>query len=517
MSYDLSKNFIELYNKKFDKIEKKLDNEQIEKLYNKISNLDKKKEYYINDYDKLVLKMKDSYYIKSARNLEYFIKNNLTKINKNTGEIFDYKYKDNCFKYLSYFNRDNNDNLTFEEVKKGEYLHNQDTIYSYKKISKVRYLDYINEDKEKIFITFTLPNKEFHKYNNKKELTNTYNSEDLFEENIERGLKKINEIHNYFYKTLKFKIDRYCKKYKIKNKEIRRVDFIKIIEPHKSLDGHSHELFYIDNLFIDIIEEVYNMTIDYYKLKQTKFEKLKNIKGSSYLTKYLLKTLKTDKNKDNKEDLEINMYNYYKRYFSQYRFFTSSNYKHTNQIKIDLVYKYLFNHKKELLDRYKRSEKPLYYLLEKLILKKVFTFEEENKTSFIIDFTKIKKEYKEVLKRFKIDKSLEKEKISYKEIIRDKKTNFNIDITVDSLEDLYFTIEHTLKEENNISEYNYVKRFKQKIIKNLNDYIRVVNRKVVSKMYYKNSLILDKNDFEYEKMTNQDIKNLLNNPFLEEF
>lgn len=395
--------------------------------------------------------------------------------------------------------------MSFEEFENGSFLLNQDTIYSYKKISKVSYLEYINKDKKKIFITFTLPNKLFHKYNYEGKKTATYKSADLFEENIIRGLEYINkQIHHYFYKTLKFKIDRFCKKNKIKNKEIKRIDFIKIIEPHRSLDAHLHSLFYVDNLFLDIIEEVYNMTIDYFDLKQTKIDKDIE-KGSSYLTKYLLKTTKG-------ENL---LYNHYKRYFSQFRFFSSSNFKHTTQEKIDLVYKYLYNNKKGLLDRYKRSKKPLYYLIEKLILKKIFTFEEEEKTSFNINYTKIKKEYNKVIKRYKIDKFLEKKKTIKKDIIKDKKLDFEIDISVDNIEDLYFTLEHITKKANATTEENYIKRFKQKIIINLNEYLTITHKKVVSKMYYKNIQVLDKKEFEYQKLTNEDIRKLLLNPFEE--
>ena len=134
------------------------------------------------------------------------------------------------------------------------------------------YLDYINMEKEKIFITFTLPNKSFHKFNKFGFQTDTYNSSDKFEENIIKGLKYLNEIHRYFYHTLKYQIKRYCNKQNIKDKNKMIVDFIKILEPHKSLDGHLHSLFYIDNEFIPLIKKVYNMTVERFELLQTKFE-----------------------------------------------------------------------------------------------------------------------------------------------------------------------------------------------------------------------------------------------------
>ena len=156
------------------------------------------------------------------------------------------------------------------------------------------YLDYINMEKEKIFITFTLPNKSFHKFNKFGFQTDTYNSSGKFEENIIKGLKYLNEIHRYFYHTLKYQIKRYCNKQNIKDKNKMIVDFIKILEPHKSLDGHLHSLFYIDNEFTPLIKKVYNMTVERFELLQTKFEILENSKGATYLNKYLLKTTKTE-------------------------------------------------------------------------------------------------------------------------------------------------------------------------------------------------------------------------------
>ncbi len=511
MSYSLTKNFINLYNKKYDEIHM-LNNEQIEKLYEKVESLDNKEEnnYYINDFKKLKDKLEDNYHTKSNKNMEYFVKNYLTKMNTKTGEITDYKYHNNSFRYLSYFIKDEKNNkLVFDEVKKGEYLQNQDKIYAYKKIAKVRYLDYVNKNKEKVFITFTLPNKKFHKYDKNGNLTKTYENTESFEENILSGFIKISEIHHYFYQTLKFKIKRYCKKQNIKNDDKKVIDFIKILEPHKNLYPHLHSLFYVDKEFLPIILEVYEMTVKNFKLKQTKFEVLKQIKGSSYLTKYLLKTVKTKGNKD------TNIYNYYKRYFSKFRFFTSSNYRYTNQEKLDLVYKYLYNNKKTLLERYKKSEKPLYFLLEKLITKKIFTFEEENKQTFTINFDKIKKEYKQTLKKYKEDKKLEENTKTTDNIglIFDKDCGMYIDITSDKLEDLYFTYEHLEKEYNKISEFNYIKKFKQSIMFNLSNYIKTVNTKKVVKMYYKDKLVLDKNNFTYIKLLENDIKELLKNPF----
>lgn len=499
MCYNISKNYLEIMNISLSKYNKKLNNEQLENLYYKLNNMENSENnYYIDSFKGMFGKIESSYYLKSSKRLEYFVKNNLKKFNIKTGEIKDYTYNNKGFKYLKDFVKTNK-GYVFEELNKGEFLSNQDRLYSYKKISKVKYLEYVNQDKEKIFITFTLPNILFHKYNKNGELTATYKNKDTFEENIFKGLKYLNEeIHRYFYNTLKYKIKRYCEKHKIKDKI--KIDFIKMLEPHKNLSGHLHSLFYIDKEFLEIIEEVYNMTINYFDLKQTKFEIIDNKKGtaSSYVSKYLLKT--TQKGEE--------FYKYYKRYFNNVKFFSCSNFRHTTQEKIEWVYRYLYTNKSNLLNRYKRSKKPLYYLLEKLILKNVFTFEEEEKTSIVLNYTKLKNEYKKTIELFEKDKSNEIIKEDKTDIIKDK--NIEIDISIDKLEDLYFTIEHIIFENSKITKQNYIKRFQTKIIKNLNEYINITNKKVVSKMYYKDNLVLNKKDWEFEK-TN--ITDLLNNPF----
>lgn len=485
-------------NKSLSKHNKELNNDKLENLYFMLNNFNNSdKTDYIDSFKYMFEKLEISYNSKSSRMLEYFVKNNLKRFNTETGEIKDYTYKDNCFKYLKDFVK-TEEKTIFEERNKGEFLLNQDRLYSYKKIGKVKYLEYINQDKEKVFITFTLPNIIFHKYNKEGKLTNTYNSSDMFEENILKGLKYLNEeIHRYFYNTLKYKIKRYCKKHNIKDKDKIRIDFIKMLEPHKNLTGHLHSLFYVASEFIEIIEEVYNMTINYFKLKQTKFEILKTSKGSTYVSKYLLKTTKKGEE----------FYNYYKRYFNNVKFFSSSNFRNTTQEKIELVYKYLYQNNSNLLQRYKKSKKPLYYLIEQLIIKNVFTFEDIEKTNITINYSKIKNEYKKTILLYEKDKSLEI-KEDNTEIIKDK--DIEIDITIDRLEDLYFTIEHIIYENSKITKENYIKRFKNKIVNNLNDYINITKNKVASKMYYKNNLVLDKSKWEFIKTNTSE---LLLNPF----
>lgn len=386
-----------------------------------IKNLD-----YIDSFEGLVKKLKSSYIYKSSKLLEYFVRNNLKTKNIRTNKVRDYTFVNGVFKYANdfYYELNSNDikdrKLKFKEQRKGEFLSNKDRLYSNKKIAKVMYLDYVNKDKKKVFITFTLPNKQFHKFNKNGFETATYNSNDKFEENVGRGLKYLNEIHRYFYHTLKYKIKRYCKSNNINDKEVINIDFIKILEPHKSLDGHLHSLFYINEIFLQLTKEVYQMTINHFKLIETKYEILEKVKASTYLNKYLLKTTKSDNL----------LYNQYKRYFSKTRFFTSSNFRHTNQEKIEIVYKFLKEHKPKLFTYFRKKEIPLYFQLEQLILNGYFKFEEEVKIRKTIYFKAIEKEYEELENKEDIE--------SFKKSVLDNIDNYTLTYKVKTIQKIYF-------------------------------------------------------------------------------
>jgi len=473
---------------------KSLSDIQVDRLLSRLKNDNDKKEY-IDNYSYLINAMEKHYNNASSKRLEYFVKNNLMQMNKTTGEIKDYTYNQGVFKYYNDFYYDIKDNnidnkeLKFKEHVEGQFLNNADKLYSIKKISKVMYLDYMNKDKEKVFITFTLPNKDFHKYNKWGKLTKTYTNNQTLEENISSGLKYLNEIHRYYYHTLKYKVKRYCKKNNIKATAVMNIDFIKMLEPHKSLDGHLHSLFYLDNEFLDIAEQVYNMTIKHFKLKQTKYEILENAKGSTYLTKYLLKTTRD-------ENL---FYNHYKRYFSNVRFFSSSNFRHTTQEKIELVYKYLSKNNPKLLQRYKASKKPIYLHIENLIKKKVFKFEEVENISYTVDNKKIDKEFKKTLKNF------------------DNWSKIHYD-NLDPLKNKWL-YNMTSKEKQEKLKWldkvkdKYIQKFKSKVIQNLSEYIITSKSKSIQKIYYKNELVLDKTEWEFMILDSSYFEELKLNPF----
>ena len=456
-----------------------------------------KEDYYIDNIDKLKDFMKKSYNLKSSKRLEYFLLNKSIKTNKKTNETTNYLYSNNgIFKFYNNFQWVvNEEDITqskvkFEETEEGNFLYNYDRLSSIKKLSKVNYLDYLNKDKLKMFITFTLPNKQFHKYNNKGKLTKTYESTEKLEENIIKGLKHLNHIHRYFYEILKKKITRYNKKNNI-DKEVGRVDFIKMLEPHKSLDGHLHSLFYIDKIYQDILIDCYNLTIKKFGLLQTKLEKLREAKASSYLTKYLLKTTKS-------ENL---LYNHYKRYFSNIRFFSSSNFRYTNMEQIEIVYKYLSKNHKELIEDYKQQDIPLYYNLEQLIIKGIFKFEEVESIGYTVDYEKINQEFEE------LKNEIEKELGYWYEDINPEKNKWLFGRDKEDIEDKKKWLDN-LKD-------TKIYEFQDKILRNIHNYLKVRKSKNITKVYYKDNLIIDRSLYTFEEVNYNYFRKLKLDPFLD--
>ena len=439
-----TKNKIILESKRIKSIVENVKNDN-----NIFTNINKtKKDYNINS---LKLEFTKNYNKKSDEQKKYYIYNFLEKKNIKNNEIIDnskikikdygetFKFKDDLYisKNVDNFNKITAKDLKFKEKKEGEFLLNNDKIYSYKKLSKVMYLDYFYKDKAKVFITLTLPSK-FHKYKKaagQNFIENENYSGQDFIENIVDGLEKLNEIHRSFYRLLKNTIAKIDKK--------SEIGFIKMLEPHKNLQGHLHSLFYINKEYIEIIEHVYNITIKKFELIQTKFEILKNAKSSTYLNKYLIKTTK-DENR---------------RYFSNIRFFTSSNFKFINQEKINIIYKYLSKNRPHLIANYKKSKKPLYYYLELLYKKNMFKFDEIIKENLVVNRKKLKN-------IIKVEKYNNKEQI--KKIKKELES-----VNIENKESVVFTnyllnlLENDLKNEieNNISflmNDEDIKRFKKK-------------------------------------------------------
>lgn len=278
-----------------------------------------------------------------------------------------------------------------------------------------------------------------------------------FEKGLIEGLKVINEIHKFFYKGLK---DRIKKKFKRTKKNLRlrtnklieikakikelksdretnkdeilslikkarklivvirdskdiienieeyyRVDFVKMIEPHKSLTPHMHSLFFLNKKFYKVLLNAKNATIKKFGLNK-KFQDLEIVttaKASTYISKYLMKELEVesdeDGNKKSKKD-EENFFEIYKQYFGKKtRFFTTSNYrtKGLTQKKMDMMYQHLKKERPHIIQAMKNpsimndkeNARPIYVYLEMLYKKGVFVFEEEKRNDLIEEDEKV--------------------------------------------------------------------------------------------------------------------------------
>lgn len=393
----------------------------------------------------LIEKMSKDYEKKSIKQLKFFINNVSSKyntlqdkplINWKNNSTFYFNLKKN---YSAKFDEENN--LFFElenEKRKGEFLLNSDKKYSAKKIAKIycleEYIEDENEEYVSLFLTFTNPS-EFHYYtlknkneidieaieneefNSKKFIKNPQYNDNFgtFENSIILGIENQKKINRYFYNDLKKRIER-------ANLNANMYHFT-IFEPHKSLQPHSHKMLILPRNCINLANESFNLTKRYFNLKQVKIEEIKEARASTYITKYLLKTLNLEENnlidfKDldlkNIESYEIteakrdyiiekqnetftkdNFFNLYRRYFgASNRIFTTSNFKTTTQKKIDIMYKFLKENYPDFLQSLKDNKKSLYYQLEKLEEEKIFTFELKNNESFSFNIELLKAEYK---------------------------------------------------------------------------------------------------------------------------
>jgi hypothetical protein len=416
----------------------------------------------------LIEKMSKDYEKKSLNQLKFFINNVSSKyntlqdkplINWKENQTFYFNLKKNYTPKI-----DEKNNLFYElerEKKKGEFLLNSDKKYSAKKIAKIycleEYIEDENEEYISLFLTFTNPS-EFHYYTlkNKKEIdieaieNEKYNSKKFvknpqyndnfgtFENSIILGIENQKEINRYFYKDLKKRIER--------AKLNANMYHFTIFEPHKSLQPHSHKMLILPRSCINLAHESFNLTKKYFNLKQVKIEEIKEARASTYITKYLLKTLNLDENNlidfkdldleniENYEKIEVkrdyiiekqnenfikdNFFNLYRRYFgASNRIFTTSNFKTTTQKKIDIIYKFLKENYPEFLKSLKENKKSLYYQLEKLEEEKIFTFEFKNNENFSFNLELLKTEYKKyfIEEKRKLISIIKKERNKIKE------------------------------------------------------------------------------------------------------
>ncbi len=421
-----------------------------ERTKNKLENIDFQKENLANDYHSLIKNMKQSFYLKSLDQKKYFHFNISQKINRNTNErIVDLNNENILLEFqrdIEYTVNQNNELVVNwdREIIAGDFLTKKNRTANNKRLAKVQYLEEYSDNRKKYFLTWTLPS-EFHKYRQRDnlskeerhyedfkalELNPNYGFNRNFEKGIIEGLEVINNIHRFFYNGLLNRIKRRKKRAKklipllskryndlkaqtreiedskelslnikkrrktlhkiIVNKRILKkseLDFIRIIEPHKSLTPHQHVMVWLNGDLEAQIKNSITATIKRFDLNE-KFQDLeivKSAKASTYIAKYLIKNMKVSNGENEDESLdndEQTFYDIYRQYFGRKtKFFTSSNYKTKGltQKKIDFMYKYIKENKPNLIKRIKKTKRPLYIVLEKLYQKGYFRFEEETR------------------------------------------------------------------------------------------------------------------------------------------
>ena len=357
--------------------------QQKDTIYTTISNeldilkkIDTSSKYLSKNKKDFISKITNSYHNKSYNQFTYFLKNIASGINSRTSNhicnLYD-KYNNYKFTKNIYLANDN-ETTKLQEVKKGQYLDNKQLQYANKKVAKALYIEHKCKDKNRLFITFTLPSQ-YHYYTKKGTIKNPKCIYDNYENSIVESLKLLNTINRNFTQKINIQLKRYYKKLNI---DYVPYQYIKVLEFHFSMTGHSHMILYCDDTQLKIMQQVYYTIVKKYKLKKVVIEVLENKKASSYVYKYLLKN-SLPNNKDN------SLFNKYKSYFNKIRIFSSSNFEYTNQSEIDKVYKYISANKPELMKRLKKSSLPLYVNLENMIKRGDFLFEYEIKETTVID------------------------------------------------------------------------------------------------------------------------------------
>jgi hypothetical protein len=403
----------------------------IKRLYH--NKIDKYSIQTIQDYHKTIM---FDYRQKNSKNVKYLVNKLLHLKSKNGDYLFNVK------NYTQYMEVDSKYNIL--DIKNDlSYLNNKDKVLSNKQYSKVRYIEYYNKDKDSMFLTLTCPSK-YHYFSSKGKNKNCiYNT---LGESIDKSFEFQKVINRELYKNFKKELSR---------KGINtNFDFIKMLEKHnkdKNLTIHSHSLFYLTREQRSIFGKVYKKLKKKYNLKQTKLVKLRNVRSSNYVIKYITKNIK-----DNKD----NFYNEVKRYNNNHKLFSSSNFKHSTQEEISKVYNYIKNERPKLYKRFKNSNIPIYVNIEKYILKNIdikYKKYKVKQTKYINTNKSIKTILKNTNKQVKKDKTLNISLV-YKNI----KNNRNYNILLKN--SIYEDIKKNTK-------YIYVKKIEYIKYKNKNKYI----------------------------------------------
>jgi hypothetical protein len=384
-----------------------------------INNLNKKP-YKPHDFPTLIDEIKNNYTHISKKSEEFFIKNIAHTFNTKTNALlFDLKNNDISKNYTSKVNYNNLEELNrltkvyhhtkerntlthklleneiiqlnneleiYTHMNNTDFIEKMDSKYAFKKLAKVKYLDYKNRDKTPVMLTMTV-DREFRKYIKVKECIlgssesitslKEVSKEANLTELIEKSYHKLNHTFREFYSH-----------YKTLNKrsgDTDKLDYILIFEPHKSLAFHLHILFYCNDTQEQNLHHCWKNYLNNLTDKQKKGQDIKIIdtsiaKGSTYLSKYLIKEYNNDENKEGS-----NFFNQYKRYFSKFKVFRTSNFYHSTQAKIDKMYSYLCANYPDILEKIRLSDTPIYEILEQFEIKELFIFEKEKIKSITYD------------------------------------------------------------------------------------------------------------------------------------
>jgi len=423
---------------------------------------DKKKISHAKSHKELLKKMTKSYQLKSQKQLEYFVKNisnTYDKLNKKS--MIDFNSLNNIAMYSKLRNNiafNSNDRLTLDEKLQGDFLYNLDKKFATKKLSKIFYIQEVVKQKREPYsaymLTFTNPSSNIF-YVKKKGATLTkqgdfqhfrknknYDKKNgTFEESIKLGAKLQKEINRFFYKDLKQRIKR-CK-----SKEDTELFHFTIYENTKQLHFHSHKLLLVPSQYHNEIELSFENTTKHFNLEQVKFDKLDEIKenknkskaqklnsakASSYIYKYLFKTMKCEFDTNNENLQEVFnkniFFNIFRRYFAkEHRIFTASNYQHTTQKRLDIMYKFLKENYPQYLAELKKKGS-IYYELEQLELKKFFIFKTVTRTRYSINTKKLKTRLTKLEKKYckNLNESYDLAKVDLFEEFENDLTLFNI-------------------------------------------------------------------------------------------
>lgn len=252
-----------------------------EKGIKEVAKKEVKKEFNSNGTFENYLNYEKEKYIKASKDKEYkqfLYTNRIIMQNTKTNESFNLNHS------ILQKSRDN-------------YLY----FFYTQKIMEEKYVG--NDDYLAIFLTLTTPSK-FHKYSS---ITNKLNPK--FDKTL-----TINDA----YKLLNSSFREIYKNFKIKRKFVK-VEYSKVLEPHKNLTPHLHAIIYVNRNDLEFMQNHIKNVIKKNGIGEHKIEVINDTsRSSAYLLKYIQKTT----NPKNEE--EFHFFNGWKK-VNKIRVFTSSS------------------------------------------------------------------------------------------------------------------------------------------------------------------------------------------------